>query len=69
VELLPWAEELADTRAASNSKEYPPSYCLPHGPVPLLEGGFFKLLHHPTSLVMLFETDTPGARQVFLHIT
>jgi hypothetical protein len=66
VELLPWAEELADTRAASNSKEYPPSYCLPHGPVPLLEGGFFKLLHHPTSLVMLFETDTPGARQVFL---
>ena len=50
----------------SNSKDYPPSYCLPHGPVPLIEGGFFKLLHHPTTLVMMFETDTPGVRQVFL---
>jgi hypothetical protein len=66
IELLPWAEELADARAESNSKDYPPSYCLPHGPAPLLEGGFFKVLHHPTSVVMMFESDTPGVRQVFL---
>ena len=66
IELLPWAEELTDERAESNSKDYPPSYCLPHGPAPLLEGGFFKVLHHPTSLVMMFESDTPGVRQVFL---
>ncbi len=66
MELLPWAETLADERAASNSKDYPPSYCLPHGPAPLLEGGFFKLVHHPQSLIMMFETDTPGVRQVFL---
>src|SRR5690349_24704996 len=60
LQLLPWAEELMDARALSNSKDYPPSYCLPRGPVPLIEGGFFKLLHHPTTLVMMFETDTPG---------
>ncbi|HET9833469.1 MAG TPA: carboxypeptidase-like regulatory domain-containing protein, partial [Vicinamibacterales bacterium] len=66
LELLPWAEQLMDERAVSNSKDYPPSYCLPHGPVPLIEGGFFKLLHHPTTLVMMFETDTPGVSQVFL---
>jgi carboxypeptidase family protein len=66
LELLPWAEELMDERAVSNSRDYPPSYCLPHGPVPLIEGGFFKLLHHPTTLVMMIETDTPGVRQVFL---
>jgi hypothetical protein len=66
LELLPWAEELMDQRALSNSKDYPPSYCLPHGPVPLLDGGFFKLVHHPATLLMMFETDTPGVRQVFL---
>jgi hypothetical protein len=66
LELLPWAEELSDQRAVNNSKDYPPSYCLPHGPVPLVEGGFFKLVHHPSALLMLFEMDTPGFRQVLL---
>ena len=66
LELLPWAEELMDQRAVSNAKDYPPSYCLPHGPVPLLEGGFFKLVHHQATLVMMFEMDTPGVRQIFL---
>jgi len=66
LELLPWAEELMDERSASNSKDYPPSYCLPHGPAPLLEGGFVKLVHHPATLLMMSETDTPGVRQVFL---
>lgn len=66
LDLLPWAADLARQRTESNSKDYPPTYCLPAGPVPLLAPGFFKLVHAPNLLLMLFEGDTPGYRQVFL---
>ena len=66
VDMLPWAKALTDERGADNSKEYPPSHCLPGGPAPLLSAGFFKLVQTPALLMMLFEGETPGYRQVFL---
>ena len=64
--LLPWAEALAKERKESNLKDLPISRCLPAGPVPLLGPDFFKLAQTPTLLVIMFENDTPGYRQVFL---
>jgi hypothetical protein len=66
LEMLPWAAALRKERADANSKDHPGAYCLPSGPVPLLGPGFFELVHHPKTLVMLFEGDTPGYRRVFL---
>lgn len=66
IDMLPWAEALTKERADSNAKEYPPAHCLPMGPMALRAGGFFQLVHHQKTLVMLFENDTPGFRQVFL---
>jgi hypothetical protein len=64
--MLPWAASLAKERSDAHMKDFPPTYCLPSGPVPLLDPGHFKLVHHPATLLMLFEGDTPGFRQVFL---
>ena len=66
LEMLPWASALAKERAENHSKDYPPTYCLPSGPAPLIAPGFFQLVQHQEVLLMLFETDTPGVRQVFL---
>ena len=66
VDMLPWAEALTKERSASNSAGYPPARCLPAGPIPLLGAGFFKLVQTTAVLMMLFEGDTPGYRQVFL---
>ena len=66
LDMLPWAEALTKERAANHSKDYPPSHCLPAGPAPVLAPGWFKIVQSPTALVILFEGDTPGYRQVFL---
>jgi hypothetical protein len=66
LEMLPWASALAGERAENHSKDYPPTYCLPSGPAPLIGPGFFQLVQHQQVLLMLFEGDTPGFRQVFL---
>jgi len=66
LEMLPWASALAKERTENHSKDYPPTYCLPSGPAPLIGPGFFQLVQHQRVLLMLFETDTPGVRQVFL---
>jgi hypothetical protein len=66
LDLLPWAQALTKERTENNSRDYPPSRCLPSGPVPLLRAGFFKLVQTPALLIMAFENDTPGYRQVFL---
>jgi len=66
LDLQPWAEALTKARAEDNSKDFPPSLCLPFGPVPLLGAGFFKLTQTPALLIMMFEGETPGYRQVFL---
>jgi hypothetical protein len=66
LEMLPWASAIAKERAENHSKDYPPTYCLPSGPAPLIAPGFFQLVQHQEVLLMLFETDTPGVRQVFL---
>jgi len=65
-DLLPWAEALTKTRAERNSADFPGTRCLPSGPVPLLGAGFVKLVQTPALLIMAFEFDTPGYRQVFL---
>jgi len=66
LDMLPWAGALTTERQESHSKDYPPTYCLPAGPTPLMASGFFKLAQTADLLIMLFETDTPGYRQVFL---
>lgn len=66
LDMLPWAQALTTERQASNSQAYPPTYCLPGGPAPLMASGFFALAQTSNLLIMLFETDTPGYRQVFL---
>lgn len=66
LEMLPWAAALAKERADRHMKDFPPTYCLPSAPAPLLGPGHFKLVHHPATLLMLFEFETPGFRQVFL---
>jgi hypothetical protein len=64
--MLPWAVALAKERMENNLKYLPISHCLPSGPVPLLGPVFFKLVQTPALVVMMFENDTPGYRQVFL---
>jgi hypothetical protein len=64
--MLPWAQALTKARAENNSADFPPSRCLPTGPVPLLGAGFFKLVQSSKLLMMVFEFETPGFRQVFL---
>jgi len=66
LDVLPWAEALAKERTASNSADFPPSRCLPAGPVPLFGPGFFELVQSSKVLMMVFEEDTPGYRQAFL---
>jgi hypothetical protein len=62
---LPWAAELAKERTANNMKDLPASRCLPAG-VPLLTPMLTKIVQTPAVIVMLFEGDVPGYRQVFL---
>jgi hypothetical protein len=64
--MLPWAESLLKDRVESRSKDHPMARCLPSGPVPTLDAGFFQIVHTPALLLMMFESDTPGYRQVFL---
>jgi hypothetical protein len=66
LEMLPWASALAKERTENHAKDYPPTYCLPSEPAPLLGPGFFQLVQHQKVLLMLFESDTPGFRQVYL---
>jgi hypothetical protein len=66
LDMLPWADSLTRERIESNSKDYPPSRCLPSGAVPVLRAGFFRLVQTPVLMMMVFENDTPGYRQIFL---
>lgn len=57
-DLQPWAEELLKERTANNRKDWPPTYCQPASAVPFFSGGFFKLVHHPSTLVFIVENAT-----------
>ena len=58
IELQPWAAALAKERTENNRKDWPPSYCQPASAVPFFTGGFFKLVHHPSTLVFIVENAT-----------
>jgi hypothetical protein len=65
LELQPWAAAIARERAANDRKDWPPSYCQPAAAVPFFTGGFFKLVHHPSTLVFMVENAT-GFTQMLL---
>ena len=65
LDLQPWAEALLKERADNYSRDWPPSHCLPAGAVPFFGAGFFKLVHHPSTLVFMIENAT-GFTQMLL---
>jgi Carboxypeptidase regulatory-like domain len=65
LDLQPWAEALLRERVDNHLKDWPPSYCQPAGAVPFFTGGFFKLVHHPSTLVFMVENAT-GFTQMLL---
>jgi hypothetical protein len=65
LDLQPWAEALLRERMDNHMKDWPPSYCLPAGAVPFFTNGFFKLVHHPATLVFMVENAT-GFTQMLL---
>jgi len=65
LDLQPWAEALLRERVGNHMKDWPPSYCLPAGAVPFFTNGFFKLVHHPATLVFMAENAT-GFMQMLL---
>jgi len=66
LDMLPWAEALTKERARSEGKDYPPTYCLPSGPLPMLGAGFFGIVHGSAAVVFIIDEETPGFRQVFV---
>jgi hypothetical protein len=66
LDMLPWADAITRERTQSDSKDYPPTYCLPSGPLPLLGPGFFTIVHGSAALVLIVDDEAPGYRQVFL---
>jgi hypothetical protein len=58
LEFQPWAAALFRERTENNRKDWPPSYCQPAAAVPFFTGGFFKLVHHPSTLVFIVENAT-----------
>jgi len=65
LDLQPWAAALLRERTDNNLKDWPPSYCQPAAAVPFFTGGFFKLVHHPSTLVFMVENAT-GFTQMLL---
>jgi len=65
LDLQPWAAALYRERVDNNLKDWPPSYCQPAAPVPFFTSGFFKLVHHPSTLVFMVENAT-GFTQMLL---
>ena len=64
-ELLPWAEALTKQRQADGAIGQPSNYCLPGDPLLTLPL-FYKIVQSPSTIVMLWEGQPPGVRQVFL---
>ena len=65
LELQPWAAALFRERVDNHVKDWPPSYCQPAAAVPFFTGGFFKPVHHPSTLVFMVENAT-GYTQMLL---
>ena len=58
IDFQPWAAALLRERVDNNFKDWPPSFCQPASAVPFFTGGFFKLVHHPSTLVFIVENAT-----------
>jgi len=58
IDFQPWAAALLKERIDNNFKDWPPSFCQPAAAVPFFTGGFFKLVHHPSTLVFIVENAT-----------
>jgi hypothetical protein len=67
-ELLPWAEKVFKERQAGRGPLSPASLCLPGDPL-LSYPLFYKIVQTPSTIVMLWEGQPPGFRQVFLDQT
>jgi len=65
LELQPWAQAVFDERIDNNLKDWPATHCLPAGSLPFASGGYFKLVHHPSTLVLILENAT-GFTQMLL---
>jgi len=62
--LLPWAEEVMKQRRATEFRDNPSAFCLPHGAAPTFPA-LRKFVQTPTLLVQLFEPE-PHYRQIYL---
>jgi len=65
--LQPWAAALFKQRVDNNSKDYPGAYCLPANAEPITRAFPYRIVQTPSLVVMLFDSDTPGVRQIFLN--
>jgi hypothetical protein len=63
--MLPWAEAVVKERNANGGTEHPSNFCLP-GYVILTGPLLYKIVQTPSLVVMLWEGNVPGVRQVFL---
>ena len=63
-EMLPWAEALTKKRQADGAIGQPSNFCLPGDPLLTLPL-FYKIVQSPSAIVMLWEGQPPGVRQVF----
>ena len=63
--LLPWAEEIAKKRRAAGGAGSPSDFCLPGDPL-LNDPLYYKIVQTPKAIVMLWEGQPPGFRQIFL---
>jgi hypothetical protein len=63
--LLPWADTLTKQRQADGAIGQPSNFCLPGDPLLTLPL-FYKIVQSPSAIVMLWEGQPPGVRQVFL---
>ena len=64
-ELLPWADTLTKQRRAGGAIGQPSNFCLPGDPLLTLPL-FYKIVQSPSAIVMLWEGQPPGVRQIFL---
>ena len=64
--LQPWADQLHQKRIADDSKDYPGGYCLPPNAASITRAFPYKFVQTPKLIVVLYESDTPGIRQIFL---
>jgi hypothetical protein len=64
--LQPWAEKIREQRTAQDSVDYPGAFCLPSNPAPIARSYPYKIVQTEDLVVILYEAEVPGMRQIFL---